>query len=247
MSAGSWTEFFSHVSSFLTNCQRQYGIANKNFSEYAVEHLTVTIESLSNNIISVIHGSNVSTLAQMEESLNQLLQTLRHILNMWIEYCENLDVLQNRSRYTVPVSTNIGNSRRGCPPYLIRKEQLEYLRSLSFSWVDISKLLMVSRMTLYRRRVEFGIVRISNLSISDPELTLLVQRTITQHPSVGQSFMWGVVRSQGYMVTRERVRRILRTCDPINTALRWGGIATPRQPYSVPGPNSLWHIRQYYP
>lgn len=37
-------------------------------------------------------------------------------------------------------------------------------------------------------------------------------------------------------MTRERVRQTLRACDPINTNLRWSGIVTPRQPYSVPGP-----------
>ena len=30
--------------------------------------------------------------------------------------------------------------------------------------------------------------------------------------------------------------------DPINTALRWQGTVTA---YSVPGPNSLWHIGEY--
>ena len=58
----------------------------------------------------------------------------------------------------------------------------------------------------------------------------------------GQTLVWGIVRSRGYSVTRERVRQTLRACDPINTNLRWSGIVTPRQPYSVPGPNSLWHV-----
>ena len=47
--------------------------------------------------------------------------------------------------------------------------------------------------------------------------------------------------SLGFKVTRARVREAMRASDPINTALRWREI-TPRQPYSVPGPNSLWHI-----
>lgn len=84
-----------------------------------------------------------------------------------------------------------------------------------------------------------------NPVISDPELRSLVECIIAQQPSVGQSFVWGVLRSQVYMVTRERIQQTLRSCDPINTALRWGGITTPRQPYSVPGPNCLWHIGKY--
>ncbi len=82
-------------------------------------------------------------------------------------------------------------------------------------------------------------------SISDQELVDMVQRLIVQHPRVGQSFISGRLRSMGYRVTRERVRQAVRTCDPLNTALRWQGIATPRRPYSVPGPNSLWHIGKY--
>ena len=73
-------------------------------------------------------------------------------------------------------------------------------------------------------------------------LTRLVQQSIVQHPSVGHSFVCGVIRSQGYMVTRECVQQAIRSCDPVNTALRWGGIAIPRQPYGVPGPKFLWHI-----
>jgi len=33
--------------------------------------------------------------------------------------------------------------------------------------------------------------------------------------------------------------------DPLHTALRWRGNLTPRHPYSVAGPNSLWHIGKY--
>jgi hypothetical protein len=82
----------------------------------------------------------------------------------------------------------------------------------------------------------------SNVIISDQNLDDLVQHTISQHPFVGQSFVWGVLRSQGYCVTRERVREALRRCDPVGTASRWCHTITPRRPYSVPGPNSLWHI-----
>ncbi len=125
-------------------------------------------------------------------------------------------------------------STPGRPSFAINKEQLEYLRSLSFSWVGISRLLMVSTSSLYRRRIEYGLIQNSETAISDQDLLHLIQYTISY---VGQSFIWGVVRSQGYKVTRERVRQVIRRCDPIGTALRWGGIATPRQPYSVPGPN----------
>ena len=61
-------------------------------------------------------------------------------------------------------------------------------------------------------------------------------------PNVGEKLVLGRLRSMGYHVTRERVRQAIRAIDPINSALRWQGVFTPRHPYSVPGPNSLWHI-----
>ena len=48
--------------------------------------------------------------------------------------------------------------RRGRPRFDIPREQLVYLASLSFNWVQIASILGVSRMTMYRRRQELGIV-----------------------------------------------------------------------------------------
>ena len=48
-----------------------------------------------------------------------------------------------------------------------------------------------------------------------------------------------------HYVSRERLRNAVRVTDPINRALRWRGVLTARRPYSVPGPNALWHIGRY--
>ena len=42
-------------------------------------------------------------------------------------------------------------------------------------------------------------------------------------------------------VQRRRVRESLTRVDPVNAALRWG-IVVSRRKYSVPWPNSLWHL-----
>ncbi len=57
--------------------------------------------------------------------------------------------------------------------------------------------------------------------------------------------MYGSLRSRGVKVTRERVRSVLRSVDPLGSALRWPAGVTKRRPYSVAGPNSLWHIGRY--
>lgn len=52
----------------------------------------------------------------------------------------------------------------------------------------------------------------------------------------------GHLRAMGVMVSRDRVRSVIRRIDPLNIALRWHQNTTYRRPYSVPGPNSSWHL-----
>ena len=71
-------------------------------------------------------------------------------------------------------------------------------------------------------------------------LQVLVRRIREDSPNIGEAI--GQLHSMGYHVPRNRVCDAIRITDPINTALRWRGILTARQPYSVASPNSLWHI-----
>ena len=96
-------------------------------------------------------------------------------------------------------------------------------------------------MTIYRRRQEYRMMENPSGNITDDELREVLQQMRRELPSLGQTLVWGRLRSLGFKVTRARVRDAMRVTDPINTALRWREI-TPRRPYSVPGPNSLWHI-----
>ena len=64
----------------------------------------------------------------------------------------------------------------------------------------------------------------------------------TELPALGQTMVWGRLRSMVFFVTRERVRRAFHDIDPVHTALWWRCELVHRHPYSVLGPNSLWHI-----
>src|SRR6478609_9464543 len=57
----------------------------------------------------------------------------------------------------------------------------------------------------------------------------------------GERELIGHIHALGYKVQRFRVRNSIHATDPINTALRWFDPIN-RRPYSVPSPNSLWHI-----
>ena len=66
-------------------------------------------------------------------------------------------------------------------------------------------------MTIFRRRREFGQVESVGDNIDDGELELVVRQIRRSSPSLGQTMVWGTLRSMGYRVTMERVREAIRT------------------------------------
>jgi hypothetical protein len=179
-----------------------------------------------------------AALSNIHADLVNLLQTVQISLTQWRHFSDILDSQRTLCSYTPPLL----GSRRGRPKFLISREQLQYLRSLSFSWTAVAKMFKVTRMTIYRRRVEYHMLDESHSRISDQDLTEAVSQILTQYPHVGQTFIAGRLRSLGYRVTRQRIRSVVHSVDPLSAALRWQGIAVRRRPYSVPGPNSLWHV-----
>ena len=131
---------------------------------------------------------------------------------------------------------------RGRPRFDVTKEQLEYLRSMSFTWTDIGNILGVSQMTLYRRRRDYGLDSEPTNPSSDADLSCVLSEMRVQFPTMGVSMVLGRLRSLGYFITRSRVRHAIRSTDPINSAMRNLPAEAVHHPYSVPGPNSLWHI-----
>ena len=171
---------------------------------------------------------------------------MHQLSSEWQEHFDQLQVNNGRFRsdtaYELPTTSSHGPGR---PKFAIEKEQLEYLSSMSFSWVQIAQILGVSRMTIYRRRVEFGLLIDPSTSIADSDLKSIIISLRNEFPEIGESIAWGHLRSMKIRVSRERVRYALRESDPLTSALRWRGILTKRRPYSVPGPNSLWHIGKH--
>ena len=100
-------------------------------------------------------------------------------------------------------------------------------------------MLGVSRMTIYRRRIEYSLIQDPSTEISDAQLRIVLQAIKQDNREV---MVMGIIRSMGYRVSREKFGQEIREIDPLHTALRWRGWETSRRPYSVRGPNSFWHI-----
>ena len=148
----------------------------------------------------------------------------------------------NENAYSSPTeSTGQGPGR---PRYVIAEEQIRFLRELHFPWKKIADLIVVSESSLRRSRSIYGMTGNGDPSwtqISDNDLEKIVQEIQELTPNIGQARLLGPLRSRGLNIQRWRVRNCLHTLDPIGTALRWR-LAIYRRKYSVPTPNSLWHI-----
>ncbi len=188
-----------------------------------------------------INFGNIEPLPELRSiysDLSLLLESIQGTLEQW-SYYDSLDRRSTEYHYVTPLEYS---RHRGRPKFKISKEQLQHMRSLSFSWAAIADILMVSQMTIYRRKAEYGLLEEPHSAIHDTQLIEFVRYTLVHHPRVGQTFIIGALRAHGYRVTREHVCQAIRTCNPLNVVLRWQGMAIQRRPYSVPGPNCLWHI-----
>ena len=78
-------------------------------------------------------------------------------------------------------------------------------------------------------------------SISDSDLDGHVREIQHNNPNIGMALLQGYLQSRGVFVQRQRVRQSVFRINPISTLSRWQQVVS-RRCYSVPGPNSLWHI-----
>ena len=252
-----WQAFFDRLSQFLLSVDLRSGVASNNYVVYAMERLEtclMNVRLLRERLLSVRDGedaeldANELLVVQMyDDQLGELLTCLEEVHHECQEYADRLERespqlrLDSAQGYCAPL-VRYSRPQRGRPRFDIGQDQLEYLSGLGFSWADIARLLGVSRMTIYRRRQELGMTDDQLTLLSDDQLQRELVAMRRDHPQYGETMAYGHLRSMGYRVTHSQLRQAIRTSDPINTALRCPGGLTSRQPYSVPGPNSLWHI-----
>ena len=236
-----WEEFFQQIGQFMRECERNFGRCS---AEYVVERLQLCVRSCC-SLLDHFNDFTAETehhtpehreiVLMYKDDVVELIDCLRELSKEWVRLKDNVMAIQVSSAYCAPV---IGNSGRGRPSFEVSCDQIEYLRSLSFSWTDIASLLGISRMTLYRRRRVFGLTNVGT-TLDDDSLKRLLTELRRDHPDIGEKMVIGRLRSLGYRVSRDRVSVGIRQTDPINTALRWQGVKTSRRRYCVPGPNSL--------
>ena len=119
--------------------------------------------------------------------------------------------------------------------------QIEFLRSIGFTWSKVATLLQISRSTLYRR-LEEGIDPSSSYSsISNSQLDHEVRAIKQHHPNNGEVLIAANLLSRGIRVQRSRLRASIHRVDPTGVETR-RRFTVQRRVYSVPHPNYIWHI-----
>ena len=243
-----WESFFEEVESFIRSSTRQQGRASVEYAHFVVERFELIIINLvhivglfNNNQPSMERRAIWSTYLSV---LQQLVNCCRHLSSQWGLYIDTVQANPYPDSYAPPLVRR--QHFRGRPPFNISQDQLVYLSSMSFTWTEIASLLGVSRMTVYRRRCDFNMLGSRRSTLTDAQLRALIRDWKSEMPAIGETLVIGRLHANGHIVTRERVRCAIHAVDPLNTALRSPHGMTRRQAYSVPSPNSLWHIGEYH-
>uniref|UniRef100_A0A3Q3H2N7 Integrase catalytic domain-containing protein n=1 Tax=Kryptolebias marmoratus TaxID=37003 RepID=A0A3Q3H2N7_KRYMA len=157
-----------------------------------------------------------------------------------------LAVTENRRTTGTRKLSNVRSSsmRAGRPPLDVPGEILTTFAMAGLPTRQMSDRCGVSSRTIQRRLAQENL-RKSDLysTINDEDLDTLVMEIKRVHPNAGYKIMLGHVRSRGINIQRHRLRASMRRLDPEAILMRRLSIQTARRrQYSVPAPNSLWHI-----
>ena len=183
----SWEIFFGEIETFIATLERQAGTASEEFSRYAIERLEVCIVNVSRLLTllrnpsppaSPLHESTI--VVEYCAQLSQLVQCLLIISLEWQGYLEVIELRSLQSAYRV----GHAQSAIGRPRFDISRDQLEYLSSMCFNWTQIANMLGVSRMTIYRRRVEFEMDHSVNSNVTDEELAVILRQMRRESPAL---------------------------------------------------------------
>ena len=136
----------------------------------------------------------------------------------------------------------------GRPTCNIEREELHRLFDIYHSWRKVASTFGVSERTLRRRRAEFEMTisdpsgpRKISTEISSNDLNTVVKEILDILPDTGEAYVIGTLRQRSIHIQRHRIRAAIEEVDPVSRSLR-RTISIGGRVYSVPAPNSLWHV-----
>jgi len=187
-----WETFFEEVGTFLRDAGRRFGNCTEEYAHYVVERLELCVQNISRlrehleAHVSNVQQQNRAVVRSYANEMERLLECLRSLSREWQKYVEERERISEVLAYRV---TTEHSPRRGRPHFVISQDQLEYLRSLSFTWKDIASLLGVSRMTIFRRRQEIRMLEEPSSSLDDRELRTVLAQMRRDLPELGEKMV----------------------------------------------------------
>ena len=192
-SVWGWERFFGEMETFLTRADRDINSTSTGYAQFVIERLDICVHAVISTLHDHVLGEDTLELRTILAQVRDSCMLLRSI---WYTRLDQLDayISENSEGYHAPqVAGRVG---RGRPQLLISQDQLEYLRSLNFSWTEIGKVLSVSRMTIYRRRRDFGMLGVHSAarSVSDADLRTHLKQLRREFPNMGETLVIGRLR-----------------------------------------------------
>lgn len=162
--ADSWSSFFSYVSQFLKECERDEGTKDVKRAESVCERMEMLIGHLTRISDTIRLELPESGAILLVRKIDDLVKTLSETtLPMWRELQLQQQIPSLPQRNFVH-EVHLG--KQGRPKLTIDCEQIGFLRQLKFGWTSIANIVGVSRTTLYERRVELDIANNSFSNVS---------------------------------------------------------------------------------
>ena len=191
--------------------------------------------------------NNSADIDDVLEEVEQILKVLNTIDSV-VRLSEDIfrDILSAK-RILEHISTSRSRTPKnnsgvpGRPSYSLTQQQLRALIDVGFNVGQIAEMLQVSKSTIERRLMEFGISTRSYCEITNDELDAKVQEIKLFHPNIGSKNLAGYLAARNIKIPRHRIRESLQRVDPLGVAARKCK-AIHRRVYSVSRPLALWHF-----
>ena len=228
----AWEEYFDQLLRLSADVE-SHESGNQDGLDLLQGRVSLALESLHHVYVGVNNERKplISEIMQNFEMFYQMLgrELQRHVVN------PRLAIFQTTVKM---IQRDVGR-----PKMVLDPNAIIYFREIGFNWKEISSMLLVSRWTLARRVRELGLEEITGYSaMSDQELDNNVMQCRRTHGQYcGRSMVTGYLQSKGFRVQQKRITDALVRVDPEGSRIRWASLVKRRR-YSVPGPNSLWHM-----
>ena len=118
---------------FISACNRESETANQSFTDYALDWVKTSIQSVSSLVHHIDHATpnndtESAVLENYSTKLSELLSSLRELSRQWEEHSDRCMQLNCTASYA---ASSVCTTRRGRPKFDITREQLEILASMS--------------------------------------------------------------------------------------------------------------------